>query len=75
MKVFDDDHPELIEGERTRIKRRISRTRFVTIVTREHRHRPPVCCGQLFVRPMTESESEDYHRGDPKRSRDDGTRD
>lgn len=60
MEMFDDDHPELLEGAEQTFKTRSSRTRFRIITTHIHRHRPPLCCGHIFTRPMTEAEREEY---------------
>ena len=62
MKMFDNGHPELIEGKETTFKRRSSRTRFQIVRTEQHRHRPPLCCDQIFTRPMTEAEHVEYRR-------------
>jgi hypothetical protein len=62
MKMFDD-HPELIEGERTTFKFRSSRSRVKIATTQPHRHRPPICCGEIFTRPMTEAEHQERKDG------------
>jgi hypothetical protein len=48
--------------KRKRLKLRISRTRFALVELLEHEHRPPICCGKLFTRPITEQDrSADNH--------------
>jgi len=64
MKMFENDHPELIVGKKRKFKERSSRSRHQIVHTEPHRHRPPLCCDQVFMRPMTEAELSEYRRDD-----------